>query len=115
MSITIDLDEEDRATVLSFPGKKKQEAEEGPYLKRVLYKPGCQHDRGFEVDEKLGEVECLACGQKLNPMWALVQLASMETRWHRYHEQYQDEMKRLSERSRTKCQHCGEMTRISRT
>lgn len=115
MNITIDLDEEDRATVLSFPGKKKPPADEGPYLREVMYRSGCQHRAGFTVDEKLDTVECTGCGEKLNPIWVLQQLSRMETRWHNHHVQYQDEMKRLSERSRTKCQHCGEMTRISRT
>jgi len=114
IGITIDLAEEDKAVVLSFPGKKKPEADEGPYLKQVLYKPGCRHDHGFEIDEKLMEVECTVCHEKLNPMWALIQLANMETRWHRYHEQYQQEVARLRERLRTKCRHCGEMTPISR-
>ncbi|WP_342049896.1 MULTISPECIES: hypothetical protein [unclassified Cupriavidus] len=103
-----------QATVLAFTGKKKPEVEDGPYLKRVLYKPGCQHDRGFEIDEKLGEVQCLACREKLNPMWVLSQLARIETRWHQQHAQHQQELARLAERSRTKCRHCGEMTPISR-
>lgn len=111
----IDIAAMDAATVLNFTGKKKAAADEGPYLREVMYKPGCQHTASFTVDEKLDTVECSACGEKLNPIWALKQLARMETRWHRHHEQYQEECKRLAERSRTKCQHCGEMTRISRS
>ncbi|WP_423197897.1 hypothetical protein DFLDMN_001537 [Cupriavidus sp. H19C3] len=115
IGITIDLAEEDKAVVLSFPGKKKPEVDEGPYLKQVLYKPGCQHRHGFIINDKLMEVECSACHEKLNPMWALIQLANMETRWHQHHEQYQQEVARLRERQRTKCRHCGEMTPISRS
>jgi uncharacterized protein YeaO (DUF488 family) len=37
-----------------------------------------------------------------------------EHRWHELHARYQDEMQRLAERERTKCQHCGQLTRISR-
>jgi hypothetical protein len=40
-------------------------------------------------------------------------LAGEETKWHESFKRYQAEMRRLSERSRTKCQHCGQMTRIS--
>ncbi|MBO4120269.1 hypothetical protein J5T34_05885 [Cupriavidus gilardii] len=100
--------------MLSFPGKKKVPADEGPYLREVHYRPGCQHRAGFTIDEKLDAVECTACGERLNPMWVLQQLARAETRWHNHAAQYQDEMKRLAERSRTKCEHCGQLTRIRR-
>ena len=112
----INLDDEDRPTVLSFPGKKKDAAEEGPYLRDVAHRFGeCQHRAGFDVDDKLDEVTCRGCNAKLSPIWVLRQLANMETRWHRHRETYQDEMKRLAERQRTKCRHCGEMTTISRS
>jgi hypothetical protein len=111
----IDIAKMDAAAVLSFTGKKKREAEDGPYLQEVTHLIKCRHDIGFIVDDKLDSVKCTGCGEKLNPMWALKQLSQMETRWHRAHEQYQDEMKRLKDRSRTKCRYCGEMTPISRT
>ncbi len=47
-------------------------------------------------------------------MFVLRRLASEETSWKRHREVYIDEMKRLKERSRTKCYHCGKMTEISR-
>jgi hypothetical protein len=72
----------------------------------------CKHER-FTIDEKLNQVECRDCKVVLNPMYALVALARQETRYHDLHARYQDEMKRLGERSKTKCQHCGQMTRIS--
>ena len=72
----------------------------------------CWHKR-FIVDEQLAEVECADCHEKLNPMWVLQQLSIQENRFHELHARYHDELKRLGERSRTKCQHCGEMTRIS--
>jgi hypothetical protein len=61
------------------------------------------------------EVECGECGTKLEPMWVLRQLANKESQWHRTRERYNEEMKRLSERSKTKCEACGFMTPISRT
>lgn len=68
----------------------------------------------FIVDESLAEVSCSACGEKLNPMWVLSTLAKEDQRMKRNREIYQDEMKRLKERKRTKCRNCGAMTPISR-
>lgn len=74
----------------------------------------CQHFNGpFEVDEKSGDCKCLKCGERVTPIFVLKQLMRMESQWMRTRDAYQDEMKRLKERSRTKCQHCGQMTRIS--
>lgn len=72
----------------------------------------CLHEK-FIVDKEKAEVECGGCGEKLNPMWVLVQLCGRDRRFHEGHRRYHEEMKRLSERSRTKCHHCGQMTRIS--
>lgn len=72
----------------------------------------CRHDV-FHVDERHGEVVCGDCGEKLNPIWALLQVAQQESHYLRMHKRYTEEVKRLSERSRTKCQHCGHVTRIS--
>jgi len=58
------------------------------------------------------EVECGECGTKLDPMWVLTRMAREETQWGRTRLHYIEEMRRLNERSRTKCQHCGQMTRI---
>jgi hypothetical protein len=92
---------------------------------------GCNHDFFFAgdplapggavmrpvtyiVDPAAAEVECSNCKAKLNPMWVLARLAHNETRYHETAKRYQEEMKRLSERARTKCAYCGQMTRISR-
>ncbi|WP_413194204.1 hypothetical protein [Pararobbsia alpina] len=74
----------------------------------------CWHRR-YLVDDKKAEVECADCHEKLNPMWVLQQLAFAENRYHELHARYHDELKRLGERSRTKCEHCGQMTRISKS
>ena len=73
----------------------------------------CFHNHTYLIDDRATEVTCSACGEKLNPIWVLLQLMHQESRWHELHARYQDEMKRLNERERTKCQHCGAMTRIS--
>jgi hypothetical protein len=60
------------------------------------------------------EVECGACGTKLDPMFVLTLMAHAETDWLRTRELYIEEMKRLDGRKATKCERCGHMTRISR-
>ncbi|ABO60578.1 hypothetical protein LA345_38820 (plasmid) [Burkholderia vietnamiensis] len=107
----IKLDEEvDNVVKLRTPFKAPVPEE------RYLVAPvaECQHFNGpFLVDDTLAEVTCGRCKQKLNPMWVLKQLVQKENRWHAHFARYQEEMKRLAERSRTKCRHCGEMTPIS--
>lgn len=107
MEFTVD----DDSNIIKLPVKKKEQDER--YLKNVVV-GDCFHRSGFTIDETLENVTCNACGEKLNPMWVIRQLASEENRWHSARQRYQDEMKRLKERSRTKCRHCGEMTPISR-
>jgi ribosomal protein S27AE len=104
----------DPDNVVRLQTEFKQPAPEGRYLVRAPL--ACSHFNGpFLVDEKAAEVTCGRCKEKLNPMWVLGQLVQKESRWHEHFERYQDEMKRLAERSRTKCRRCGEMTPISRT
>lgn len=87
---------------------------EGRYLARAPRLDACLHFNGpFLVNETLAEVTCGKCNEKLNPMWVLGQLVNKENRWHEHFARYQDEMRRLAERSRTKCRHCGQMTPIS--
>ena len=74
---------------------------------------GCLHPR-FVVDDKLLEVECGVCKEKLSPMWVLVHLATKDMQMKESRKRYVEEMKRLEERSKTKCEHCEKMTRISR-
>lgn len=77
-------------------------------------KKTCCHRR-FIVDETAEKVECADCGEKLNPIWVINYLAGKESQWRYNGEKYREEMQRLSERSKTKCEHCGHMTRISRS
>ena len=75
----------------------------------------CSHfNASFVVDETREGVECSQCGERLNPMWVLKQLASNDHRYHEARRIHREEQQRLSERKRTKCEHCGQMTRISR-
>jgi ribosomal protein S27E len=112
MSILPPIDTDSASVVeLKVPFKKP-----APEDRLLLVEWGkCQHFGPFVVDHKAAEVTCKGCGEKLNPMWVLQMLAGEETKWHESFKRYQAEMRRLSERSRTKCQHCGQMTRISHT
>jgi hypothetical protein len=111
LSVEIDISGEN---ILKLPVKPREPVCER-FLVDVPYSK-CNHWRGpFELDEKGGKCKCLKCGDEVSPIFVLVELMKQESRWMRTRESYLGEMKRLDERSRTKCQHCGEMTRISRT
>lgn len=71
----------------------------------------CLHG-SYIVDKDLLFVECAKCHEKINPMHVLSEMAYKETRWHRTKEYAENASKRLGERFRCKCQHCGKMTRI---
>lgn len=103
-------DSEEGADVLRLKVPFKKPIPEDRSLAIVYRK--CWHGP-YEIDEAAAEVTCKACGEKLNPMWVLKQLAQKESRYHEAAARYQGEMKRLGERSRTKCEHCSRMTRIS--
>lgn len=74
----------------------------------------CKHGP-YVIDEALAEVTCEPCGAKMNPIHVLKILANHENRWHQNAENAKAEMERLEQRTRTKCQHCHQMTRISRS
>lgn len=83
-------------------------------LTLIVGYPKCFHGP-FIVDSDNAEVTCAKCKEKLNPMVVLHRLAIKESQYRAAAERYQEEMKRINERARTKCQHCGKITRISRT
>lgn len=103
---------------------KAPPAPDMPMLKVVQWDGKCNHsfhvdggkvrDAHYLIREGETEVECGLCGTRLDPMFVLRRLANEETRWERTRQQYKEEMQRLAERERTKCHHCGKMTRISR-
>lgn len=74
----------------------------------------CRHTR-FVIDKALAQITCKDCNEKIDPMYALVQLANSETKYHELHARYHDEITRLGTRQKTKCQHCKKMTRISQS
>jgi hypothetical protein len=122
-------DDDDKITKLPIRFKKPPSAD-GPMLKVVhSFDPGgCNHRWSFRTEigrsrkvnaqylirEGDTEVECSLCNARIDPMFVLRILAIEENHWQETRKHYQDEMARLNERTRTKCQNCGKMTRISR-
>lgn len=102
------------ANIAQLPVKYKKPVEGERFLTPV--EPGkCSHWGPFEIDTKGGQCKCLKCGEPVAPMYVLERLMSQESQWMQTLARYQDEMKRLDERSKTKCRHCGQMTVISRS
>jgi hypothetical protein len=115
----------DDSNVTPIPIKfKEKPGGDEPMLKLMAWDKKCNHRfqtidgrmvrAAYQIREGETEVECTLCKTRLDPMFVLRLLATEETTWLRSRDRYIEEMKRLSERSRTKCQHCGRMTEISR-
>lgn len=100
--------------IVELPVKPRQPTSEGAMLQPVPYSKCNHHFTSFEIDLDAGKCKCQKCGEEVSAMFVLGELMKTESRWMRTREAYQDEMKRLSERSSTKCRKCGEMTPISR-
>lgn len=74
---------------------------------------GCL-EHAYVIDPEASEVTCSICKKSFSPMAVLVDLARKESRWMQNGKAYREDMKRLSARERTKCEHCQKITRISR-
>lgn len=104
----------DDDNVTKLPVKFRKAPEDGRTLFNLWeVKKGsaCYHE-SFIIDEQKQEVECAKCGERLNAMWVLSYLANQDRQFRDTRKLADDAMTRLQERSRTKCQHCGKMTRI---
>ncbi len=107
------IDVSGKDNVVDLPVKFKEQKPNAPIFE--VYQPGkCYHRAGYIFDDSLEHVKCNACNENLSPMYVLRQLANQESQWRQASDRYQGEMQRLGERSRTKCEHCDKMTRISR-
>lgn len=98
--------------VHALPVKPRPLPEEGAMLQPVPAGQCAHLLTAFTIDLDAGKCFCKTCSGEVSPMFVLAQLMKQESRWMRTMATYQDQMKRLAERSRTKCQHCGQMTRI---
>ena len=71
----------------------------------------CNHNQTV-IDEELAMVKCKTCGKELNPIWVLMRFAREDSRYRRNMKANAESEKAYEKRIRTKCQHCGKMTRI---
>ena len=100
----------DKVTRLPVVARKRELA-----LEIVHYdaKQPCTHKRvPYRIREGEIEVECGGCGTRLDPMFVLHQLAIEDSLWKQRQEAAAKVGKELEGRVRTKCQHCGQITRI---
>jgi len=71
----------------------------------------CSHSRVI-VDEELAQLECETCGKEINPIHYLAFLAS---EWHQVEDlrkRQEAACKLYESKTRTKCEHCQQMTKI---
>jgi len=94
-------------------GFKKPVNEEKMLTLIPSYHKECR-EHAYIIDAEASKVTCSKCEKTFNPMSVLVDLARKESQWMMNGKRYTEEMKRLDERSRTKCKKCGEITKISR-
>ena len=73
-----------------------------------------RNGHAYVIDEESDIITCQNCDKTFNPIWVLIDLCRKESKWTHNFKRYQEEMKRLANRKRTKCKSCGEMTDISR-
>lgn len=72
----------------------------------------CFHSK-FTVDEDLEIVECGLCGEKVNPYYVIRRLASEESRFVWRYKELSALKTKLEKKTRTKCQHCKQFTRVN--
>lgn len=101
---------------------KSPPGEDAPILKIVSDWQTCNHRHWpgtlrpvtYNIRDGETEVECGCCGVRLDPMFVLKTLAGRESEYAQNSKRAMEVMNRLNERTRTKCEHCDRMTRISR-
>ena len=101
----------DNVTKLNVGFKKP--ADEQRMFEIVPTYGGCR-EHHYLIDPEADCVTCKVCEKTFNTMAVLVDLARKESRWMHNLRDYHDRMSRLAERERTKCQCCGQMTKISK-
>jgi len=76
----------------------------------------CQHNQ-ILVDDELWEIECLKCGEKLDPVNYLIRLAGeedvMEYRLNTLRREYKRINDILAVKTKTRCEHCGKLTTVN--
>ncbi len=75
------------------------------------YRPGVCRHRNLLVDADKALVECADCGALLDPVAMLLRFAREQTRWQRAREAMIEARRKLEEKQRCRCEHCGKLTR----
>lgn len=99
--------------IVEFTGKKREP--DAAMLVPVDPRACIHFNTSFTVDVDGSKCFCKGCGGEVSTIFVLKRLMDMESGWLRNRARYLDEMRRLTERSQTKCRSCGAMTRISRS
>lgn len=92
---------------VDFKPRQPSDGELDPLLrvKRKWETPGCHHEAGaFIVDEALRRVTCKVCGETLDPIQALLDLAR---RW----ESYRNQLGMLANETKRRAAHVEELKR----
>ncbi len=105
----------DKITDIGIPYKDPGEMTCMLAINNDKYGSPCWRGHQYKIDPEAEKVTCKNCPKTFNPMAVLVDLAKEESIWAMNRRSYIDEMERLSARSKTKCDYCGKMTRISST
>ena len=107
------------ARVIPFKGVVKQPIPEAPAVTsdplQLSESPvgmrDCAHKR-IAVSELHATVSCQDCGEKLNPIGVLLRYAREESRLVMRIKENQAILEKLQSKVRTKCERCGQMTRV---
>ena len=99
-------------TVSEFPKRRKDADAETDRLFAV--RPvKCCHGR-YQVDDSLDAVECTICGERLNPMWVLRDLAANESRDHQRLVALKRALADARSALKWKCGHCHKMNDMTK-
>lgn len=93
-------------------GRRGPDRKDGLVLVPAPYSK-CGHSK-FILDERKAEVECADCGEKLNPIWVLGQIATSDSSVAMARDNLRKLVRQLSSKLKYKCRHCGKMNDMSR-
>jgi hypothetical protein len=81
-------------------------------LHRTL--PPCDHKHTtYYFTEGEDQVECGKCGVRLDPMFVIVQIAQQDSIHVRNTKEHRAWAAAYEQKKKTKCQHCGRITRVN--
>ena len=99
-------------TVSTFPKRRRDPEKDNDRL-FVVRPTKCRHGR-YAVDESENTVECTICGERLNPMWVLRDLAAEESRDHHRLAALKLALADARSALKWKCGHCHRMNDMTK-